>query len=176
MDLIRKNKNTLKFIAVFTGIYVFGLYFYRVYLSYYDNSIDDITKVVARVVVEFLNFYNTDFKSIELDNYSIGIYIDDYVIVKVIEGCNSINVIILFLAFIISFKKDFKNTLVYSVLGSVFIFILNIFRILVITYGVYLYPKYSFFLHDIFFPMFLYGVVLLLWLNWVRIFIVNNEG
>jgi exosortase family protein XrtF len=47
------------------------------------------------------------------------------------------------------------------------IFILNIFRIALLTKGLYKYPEYGTFLHDILFPLVIYGVVFVLWIIWV---------
>ena len=47
------------------------------------------------------------------------------------------------------------------------IFILNIFRIALLTAGLYKYPEYGAFLHDILFPLVIYGVVFVLWIVWV---------
>jgi len=44
---------------------------------------------------------------------------------------------------------------------------LNIFRIALLTTGLYKYPEYGTFLHDILFPLVIYGVVFLLWVFWV---------
>lgn len=174
MDLFKKNIKIFKFLGCFSGVYVLGLFLYRTYLNS-CKSIDHITKFVASVVLQFLNYINTNFKSIQLDNQSISVYIDYKVIVKIIEGCNSVSIIVLFLAFIVSFRKDLRSTFFYCILGSTLIFILNIFRISFITYGVYLYPVYSKVLHDIFFPIIIYGVVLILWIFWIKSFIEHDE-
>jgi exosortase family protein XrtF len=55
------------------------------------------------------------------------------------------------------------------------IFILNIFRIALLTIGLYKYPEYGTFLHDILFPLVIYGVVFLLWILWVIRFSLNKK-
>ncbi len=89
-------------------------------------------------------------------------------VVRVIEGCNSISVIILFLSFVLAFFRGLSSTLVFILIGAVTIYILNIIRVALLVLGLYFYKDYGDFLHDILFPLFIYGVVLLLWLIWIK--------
>ena len=98
---------------------------------------------------------------------SIRLIINDKDIARVIEGCNSISIIILFIAFIVSFSGKFKTTFLYIVFGSLLIYFMNIFRISVIAIALYEYPQYEYIFHDIIFPSIIYGVTFLLWVIWV---------
>ncbi|HIE44911.1 MAG TPA: exosortase family protein XrtF, partial [Flavobacteriaceae bacterium] len=87
---------------------------------------------------------------------------------RVIEGCNSVSIIILFIAFIIAFSGSFKSTIFFGFIGSLLIYSTNIFRIAVLSIGILLYPKQQEILHSLVFPAIIYGMVFLLWVIWVN--------
>ena len=95
-------------------------------------------------------------------------------IVRIIEGWNGISVIILFVSFVIAFSGKFKVTVLFLVLGSVIIYTVNLFRIVLLTLGLYYYPWHGELLHTVIFPAVIYGIVFLLWMLWVNKF--SNLG
>lgn len=88
--------------------------------------------------------------------------------VNIVEGCNSISVIVLFVSFVISFAQNFKKTFLFLLSGMVLIYIVNLFRISLLIIALYKYPQYQEILHEIVFPAIIYGMVFLLWIIWVR--------
>jgi len=104
------------------------------------------------------------------EELSFKIFTDDNYVARVVEGCNSISVIILFWAFIIAFTGNWKNTLLYGFIGSILIYSLNIIRIVLLSVAIHSYPHYSDFLHQIVFPAIIYGFTFLLWVIWVKYF------
>src|SRR5690606_7814499 len=101
---------------------------------------------------------------------SMKLYINESFLVRVVEGCNSISIIILFISFILAFFAGLKLTLLYILAGGVIIYVMNIIRIAILTIGIYEYPQHAELLHSIIFPLIIYGTVFLLWLVWVRIY------
>ena len=109
---------------------------------------------------------------------SMKLIINDFYLARVIEGCNSISVIILFLSFIVAFASKFKTTLFYILSGSVLIYSVNLIRIVLLTIGLYHYPHQKSIFHTVIFPAIIYGLVFLLWIFWVNRFSKlksNNE-
>lgn len=76
----------------------------------------------------------------------------------------------MFAAFIFAFSNGFKRTISFILIGSFIIYGLNIVRIALLTYALYYYPEYEELLHGTVFPLFIYGVVFLLWILWVTKF------
>jgi exosortase family protein XrtF len=144
---------------------------YSFYLNHYHthkNEVDGITHFVAEQTKNTLVFFGADCEIIKHKfepSYKV-IYNSKY-IARIVEGCNSVSVIILFATFIFAFSNKFIATFLYIFLGSILIFILNIFRIAMLTTGLYEYPEYGTFLHDILFPLVIYGLVFVLWIVWV---------
>lgn len=104
------------------------------------------------------------------DELSIMLSINNVYIARVVEGCNAISIIILFIAFIVAFSSKITTTALYILFGSLLIYIVNIIRIAFITVALYKYPEYQKILHDIVFPSIIYGITFLLWFIWVTYF------
>lgn len=171
-DIIKSNKAVLVFLFVFFGSYTVLALLYQVFLNYitfegyYPDIITHHVATQSYNVIDVLGFDAQIFKDPESPSMIIAINGEN--VVRVIEGCNSISVIILFLSFVLAFFRGLKSTLVFILIGAVTIYILNIIRVALLVLGLYFYQEYGDFLHDILFPLFIYGVVLLLWLIWIR--------
>lgn len=110
------------------------------------------------------------------DELSIGFMIDNYYNSRIIEGCNSVSVIILFLSFIIAFAGSAKNTILYGLFGVVLIYVVNVLRIIALTILYHRFPEYQDILHDLFFPAIIYGLTFMLWVTWVKFFSNLNKN
>lgn len=106
---------------------------------------------------------------------SMKLMIHNKYVARIIEGCNSISVIILFVSFVIAFSGRLKQTFVFLLSGSVLIYVVNLFRIVILTIGLYHYPWRRELLHTVVFPAIIYGMVFFLWMIWVRYFATINR-
>ena len=102
------------------------------------------------------------------DEASVKLFVDNNFVVRVLEGCNGVSVLVLFTAFVFSFFQGWKRTLLFLVMGGILIYIINIVRIAIISIALYETPQYTKVLHDIVFPGAIYGTVVILWLIWVN--------
>lgn len=162
----------LIFLTKFFLTYLFLTLVYQAYLSSYDvNSVDFITRFVAYNTEQLLRFFQVDF--LVLDTPKKALILLEYnqlVVAKMIEGCNSVSVIILFVSFIVAFSGKLKPTLFYVLGGSIFIYALNVIRIGLLCSALYWLPQHKTILHDVVFPLFIYGIVFVLWVVWVNKF------
>lgn len=133
-----------------------------------NKEVDGITEFVAQQTKNTLVFFGKDceIRKHEFESSFKVIYFNKY-LARIIEGCNAISVIILFASFVFAFSSKLKKTVLFILFGSVLIFVLNILRIALLTIGLYNYPEYEEFLHNIVFPLVIYGVVFILWIVWV---------
>ena len=77
--------------------------------------------------VKVLTAFGYNAKAIQHDKeVSLKLFFEGNYIVRIIEGCNAISLIILFVAFIFSFSGTVKATLLFSIIGSALIYIINI--------------------------------------------------
>ncbi|GAA4814269.1 hypothetical protein GCM10023330_22580 [Litoribaculum gwangyangense] len=130
-----------------------------------------MTHLVAKQTKVLLNGFGYDAQITPHPNEpSMKLLINGNYLARIIEGCNSISVIILFVSFIIAFSGKLKTTFFYVLSGSVLIYIVNLLRIVLLSLGVYHCPEYADFLHSVVFPAIIYGMVFLLWIFWVNRF------
>jgi exosortase family protein XrtF len=130
-----------------------------------------ITRVVGEQTVSVLTFFGYD-AGLEQHNQelSMKLFLNDVYLARVIEGCNSLSVIILFIAFIIAFPGPLKKTFLYAIFGSLIIYGINILRISFLTVALGRFPAEKELLHNLVFPLIIYGLVFLLWVIWVNYF------
>lgn len=164
----------VKFILTFLLVYGILTFFYKLYLDYSVGSTyypDYVTKLVAKQTNALLNTLNYDARITDHpDEASVKLMINDKYVARVVEGCNAISVLVLFVSFIMAFAGKFKTTLLYVLAGSILIYVVNVFRIVILSIGLYHYPWRSEELHTVIFPLIIYGMVFLLWIFWVNRF------
>ena len=176
-SLLIKYKSVIRFIITFLTVYGILTLGYHLYLSVSDGSKfypDYVTHLVAVQTDVLLNGLGYD-ASITPHPHeaSIKIIINEKYIARVIEGCNAMSVIILFLSFIVAFAGKLKTTVLYGLAGSIIIYAFNLIRIVILSIGLYHYPWRKEVLHTVIFPMLIYGTVFLLWMFWVNRFSKN---
>lgn len=159
----------LLFLSKFFLSYLILTLFYRLYLSIFIDKLDYITTNVSYSTKKILNFFGQQTSIVEdVGSKQYQLYLNGKYLARIIEGCNSMSVIILFIAFVIAFKGKFRHTVIFIFLGSMLIYLLNILRIALLVILVNNYPTQEPFLHGVLFPSIIYGVVFLLWLYWVK--------
>lgn len=178
-SLLLQHKLFFKFLIKFLLFYAVFTFIYKFYLNQFNpslNEVDSISVFVAHNTNDLLHLFNHDSKLVAHEfEPSIKIFYKGEYVSRIIEGCNAISVIILFAAFIFAFSSNVKRTFLYIVLGTLLIYCLNIVRIALLTYSLYYYPEYEELLHGTIFPLFIYGVVFLLWVGWVLKFSGNDR-
>lgn len=157
----------LVFLGSFFLSYIVLTFLYQNYLALFDNhSPDGITTLVSKHSQFVLRLFGFDVSITPVLN-EWYMYYQGNAIVRIVEGCNAVSVFILFISFVVAFSSRFKNTIVFIVVGVLLIYILNIVRIATLTILLYKFPEYNHFLHGVVFPLFIYGVVFILWFIWI---------
>ncbi|WP_406682811.1 exosortase family protein XrtF [Seonamhaeicola sp. MEBiC1930] len=172
--LLLKYKTVLKFILTFLVVYIGLSFLYSWYLDLSDGSKfypDYITNLVAIQTESVLNTFGYYGQVLPHPNEpSMKVIVNGNYLGRVIEGCNSVSVVILFVSFIIAFSGAYKTTVLYVLSGSVLIYVVNLLRIVLLSIGLYHYPEKEHILHTVIFPAIIYGLVFLLWIFWVNRF------
>lgn len=173
---LKKRKIIIRFLLKFFVTYFLLVGLYSIYLKQTQQKGDvfscaPITKSVAKHSQQFGELLGYDV-SIEQhpSELAIKFIVDGNYIARVVEGCNAISVMILFITFIIAFSGTIKATIIFGVLGTIFIYVINIARIFILSVLMYEYPAYEDVLHNLLFPAIIYGAVFLLWIIWVKRF------
>ncbi len=162
------------FLLKFFVSYAFLVFLYDLYLNKFDankNEVDGITYFVAENVNVLTNFFNWNGEmKLHDKEASVKMIFNEKYVSRIIEGCNAVSVMILFVAFIFAFSNRWKQTILYILFGIATIYILNILRITLLNYALFHHPSWKEVLHDVVFPLFIYGVVFVLWVIWVSKF------
>ena len=167
-------KPFLLFLGKFSLTYLLLTFFYQTYLYQFDVQkfeIDGLTVLVAKHSKDVMIFFDADVRiAPNLKESAINLFYNQVHIARIIEGCNGLSVIILFVSFIVAFSGKLKTTILYILGGSLIIYVLNLLRIVLLCVLMYYYPEYEHILHAILFPLFIYGVVFILWIIWINKF------
>lgn len=169
-------KPVLKILARFIGIYFVFLALYQVYLNYSAGDLDPVSKWVAQQSGAVQDFFG--YKTILVDQpkfETTWFYVNGSYISRMVEGCNAISVMILFLAFVFAFYQG-KKTFIFAGIGLVMLHVMNVLRIAGLNYVILEHNEYKKIGHDYFFPAIIYGTVVVLWLIWIKFFALKNEN
>ena len=168
-------KEILFILLRFLGIWLVLFLMYQLFLNQYKGDIDAITRFVSDQSAFLLNKTGFETTTKDFPYYeTIMFYIKEKPATRMVEGCNAVSVMIMFLAFVFAFYKGVK-TFYFAFAGIVLLYILNLFRIYVLNVIVVDFPTLTKSAHDYFFPAIIYGGVVVLWLIWINKFVITDE-
>lgn len=172
LELLRKYKSVLGFILTFLGSYLVLFMMYQLYLNYgsSDRFYPDIaTHLVALQSESVIAAFGYDV-TIEPNRHepAMNLLHSGQILARVIEGCNAISVMLLFISFVMAFFDGIKKTFLFILGGLALIYAMNVVRIALLTIGIIEYPEYTNMMHGTIFPAVIYGTVFLLWLGWIN--------
>ncbi len=167
-SVLKTYKPSIIFIVRFLLVYSLLVLLYGVYQSHYIDRTDPLTIWVGKTVTAFYRLFPIDAQTIPLTGESgLKLILEGRYVARIVEGCTAASIIILFISFILSIGKPFKKALLFAILGSLFIFLFNILRIVLLGYILYVAPQHQTFAHQILFPVLIYGFVVFLWLVFI---------
>lgn len=166
--MIKEFKPALMFLGKFLAIYIVGNVLYGIFVESYGAEADPITRTVTRQTSAILNLlgYET-----VIDDHStepkIMIKQHGTSVLNVYEGCNGINVMIVFIAFLFAFGGPGGSIAWFLPVGIMIIHVINLVRIYLLFYLSSINSKHFYYYHKYFFTATLYLVVFALWTIWV---------
>jgi exosortase family protein XrtF len=175
--MLKDFKPVLAILLRFIIIYLVLLFAYQFYLNSYQHlGLDPFSRMIAEQVRHIQNaigfptqLYN------DVKNEQVYFYVRTEYPTRMVEGCNAVSVMILFVAFVFAFYKG-KKTFIFVLIGLVLLYIINLLRIVGLNIVLLDYKKYGKISHDFAFPAIIYGTVVLLWLVWIKFFALKNEN
>lgn len=179
---LKKNKTIIIFLAKFFATYFIFFGIYSFYLNKTQQKLDifscsPVTTIVASHVQNMAYVIGYDAQIEQNENeLSMKFILNGKYVSRIIEGCNSISIIILFLSFIIAFSGSIKATFLFGLFGSFAIYLVNLFRIIALSVLYYKFPEYQEILHSLVFPAIIYGLTFILWVTWVKYFSNINKN
>lgn len=87
---------------------------------------------------------------------------------EIVNGCNGIAAIGLFIGFIFAYPGAWKPRIYFSIFGVAVIYLVNITRIVILSYTQYYWPQVFNFTHDYSTTAIFYIVIFVLWMIWAN--------
>lgn len=170
-ELYQQYKPAILFLVRFLGVYIVGNIIYGIWIESFATVADPITQMVTTNSAWFLNLLGYEASTNVNINYAnVSLIMDGDVVVNVYEGCNAINVSILFLAFIIAYKGPLKRTFLFGFTGLLLIYWFNLFRVSGLFLIARFFPDHLYLMHKFVFTGVIYAFVFGLWFIWVKRF------
>jgi len=168
MSLLKEFKPALTFVGKFLALYFIGNVVYGLYIESCKENPDLITRAVTAQTSSILNTlgYDTSMDD-HPDAPKIALKEAGDVVINVYEGCNGVNVIIVFMAFLFAYGGPARILWVFLPLGVLIIHLFNLLRVGLLFYLALSNSSQFYYYHKYFFTAALYIVVFGLWALWV---------
>jgi len=165
---MQSQKTIILFLVKFIGLYIVLNTIYGFWIDSYSPLPDPLTKIVTHQTVAMISLMEEGVTVAEaLGSPNVPVRQDGKTVVSVFEGCNSLNVIFVFLSFIVAFTGSPKKTVIYGIIGVALIYLLNLLRVGLLFFTAKYYPGNLYFFHKYLFTALLYVLVFFLWYIWV---------
>lgn len=175
--MLKDFKPVLNILLRFIVIYLVLLFAYQFYLNAGKaDGLDPFSRMIADQVASIQKV--SGFPTLLYDdvkNEQVWFYVKKNYVTRMVEGCNAISVMILFISFVFAFYKGSK-TFVFALAGLVILYLMNLLRIVGLNVVMSDYKEYGKMFHDFIFPAVIYGTVVVLWLVWIKFFALKNEN
>jgi hypothetical protein len=97
MKLFIENRAAFVFIVKFVILYLAANTLYGFWIEWYSPAADPMTVQVAKMTAKGIGWFDGDVKTIEMANSkSVVIRNAEGIVIEVFEGCNGINVMLVF--------------------------------------------------------------------------------
>jgi exosortase family protein XrtF len=167
---LKENRRAVLFLVKFIGFYIILNTIYGLLIEFYNPRIDPITYSVSRQTELILSaFYENIQLAISEYKPTVALKLNGVIVINVFEGCNSINVMIVFIVFVISYSTIKKGVIKFILLGISIIYIMNLLRVTLLFWVAHSYPNSLYFFHKYLFTGIIYIVVFGLWYKWIKI-------
>ncbi len=168
MSIISDFKPSIIFLAKFVGFYILLNVAYGFYLDTYDTEPDPMTEFVTSQTAAVLSWYNDGVRTgLKNDLKSVYIFKGERAVLSVYEGCNGLNVMIIFVVFMIAYSRLSLKMLAFILVGFIVIHLFNMLRIGLLYHVTLSLPNLLYFAHKYLFTAFIYLAVFGLWALWI---------
>lgn len=166
--MFKDFKYSFLFLGKFLLVYLGANLLYGLYIDSFQNHPDPITQWVTNQTSQVQNLFG-EVSSTEVKEGSKNVMMlsDGNGVINVFEGCNGINVMIVFVAFMVAYGGSVKRMIWFLPAGLLIIHLFNLLRIILLYEAAQRSNEYFYYIHKYFFTAALYLVVIALWIIWV---------
>jgi exosortase family protein XrtF len=176
--MFNEFRPAFRFLGTFLLIYFVGNLLYGVFIESYDREPDPVTRIVTLQSASLLRFfgYNTSVQD-SFGRPTVMMKEEESLVLRVYEGCNGLNVMIVFVAFLFAFKGSIRQVLWFLPFGLVVIHVANLLRVILLYYTALHHQQLFYYFHKYFFTAILYLIVFGLWALWaIKLHGKNNHS
>jgi exosortase family protein XrtF len=165
--MLKEYKHALIFLAKYIALYVALNSLYAWYIESYKPDPDPLTIAVTKHTAALLSIFDESVSYwVVPERSNVPLLKGNEIVVEVFEGCNSVNVILVFVSFIIAFQGNFRLFIIFLAGGSAVIYLMNLFRVMALYWVALHFPEALYFFHKFLFTGAIYVVVFALWYYW----------
>lgn len=166
---MKELRPALRFLGIFLGLYLGLNVLYGLWISSYGLEADHATWLVTKQTSAILNVFGEETTVAPNPGApSVAIRVGLRNALNVYEGCNGLNVMIVFVSFIIAFGGRKKQLAWFIPAGIVLIYIVNLARVTALFYVAEYWQSYFYYIHKYAFTGIIYLFVLGLWWWWIE--------
>jgi exosortase family protein XrtF len=169
MKLIKEFWPALKFLLTFIGVYFACNVIYGAYIEFVQPTPDLFTRAIAEQTSWILYLFNEPV-STQMNKGGSTVFLnrESNAVLNIYEGCNGVNVFIVFVAFLLAFPGHTKTKIAFLAIGCCLINISNVIRIVLLYFVSLHYQTYFYFIHKYIFTIVLYAIVVIMWMAFVK--------
>lgn len=173
----KENRPALKFLGLFLGVYGIGNLLYGFYIEYNYPHVDQMTLLVSQQSSVLINWFSDVeiISTLSTSSPTTQLMENEMTVLRIYEGCNGINVMIVFIAFMMAFGGISKRGAIFMSAGIGMIHLANVIRIAQLFWVAKHHEAWFYYVHKYVFTAALYVIVLLLWWVWVSKMIKSND-
>lgn len=120
--------------------------------------------------------YQSEYAGASLINKVSAIYYNGEKVLHIANVCNGLELIVLYIGFIVCMPSSFMRKLKYIFLGAIFLDLINIFRCVGLIYLYQYFNVYFEFAHHYLFKAIVYLATFLLWVFFSRKININDKS
>lgn len=152
-----------KFIIKVVCIYFVWYLIYELWILPNGYIDEPLSKNIASVSAGILSFFGED-----VFYYDRVVGIVGTAGGEIVNGCNGISAIGLFVGFILAYPGAWPPRIFFSFFGVAIIYLVNVTRIVFLSYTQYYWPQLFDFTHDYSTTAIFYFVIFILWMIWAN--------
>jgi exosortase family protein XrtF len=157
-----------RFLATFLGLYLGLNLLYGWWITSYRGEADWATHLVTNQTSFILNVFGEQTSTQPKEGTpTVLILKESKIILSVFEGCNGINVMIVFFSFLFAYRGSWKSLAWFLPLGLFLIHVANLVRVVLLFYIAEYWQHYFYYVHKYLFTAAIYLVVFALWWWWM---------
>lgn len=163
-------KPSIFFLLKFLGLYVIGNVVYGIFIEVWYPGVDPLTAWVTHQSSFCLNLLGWDTQVLEKGyKATANVLYNGRTVLAVYEGCNGVNVMIIYIAFLFAFGPYVKKMWWFIPSGLMVVHLFNLLRIILLFFVTLQMPRFLYFTHKYLFTAILYIAVFFMWVVWIRL-------